>query len=235
MKKAAEAASENGGDERGGVDVTTRARRAKLSEAIGDEARKGFDLVLVGVDKVTATKERFDKKVEDIAAEFDGPLAIIAGKGKHLEDPMPGSFNILVPVSGSGVSRRGAEVAVALAQAASGSLRVIYVATTRDKGVRRGASRSLLQEEGVLKDAGALAARYDVDITTTLRSNAAPEAAILQEIKATDVDLVVMGVDRFQAEHLSFGGVADAVIRQSAVSVLLISSGESHRPPEKQS
>jgi nucleotide-binding universal stress UspA family protein len=133
------------------------------------------------------------------------------------------------------VSRRGAEVAVALAQAASGSLRVIYVATTRDKGVRRGRSRSLIQEEGVLNDASALAARYDVDITTTLRSNTVPEAAILQEIKTTDVDLVVMGVDRIQAEHLSFGGVADAVIRQSGVSVLLVSSGESHRPPEKES
>ncbi|MBR0830650.1 cation:proton antiporter [Bradyrhizobium manausense] len=235
VKKAAEVVGKSTEEAVGHVDVTTRARRARLGEAIGEEAKKGFDLVLVGVDKVTATSDRFDRRVEDIAAEFQGALAIVAGKGNHLKDPMPASFNILVPVSGSGVSRRGAEVAVALAQAASGSLRVIYVATTRDKGVRRAASRALIQEEGVLKDASALAARYDVDITTTLRSNTAPEAAILREIKATCVDLVVMGVDRVQAEHLSFGSVADAVIRQSRVSVLLVSSGESHRPPDKES
>lgn len=229
VKKAAETVSANG--DGGSVDVVTRARRAELGEAIADEARKGFDLLVVGVDKVAATKDRFDRKIEDIAAKFDGPLAIVAAKGKHLKQPMPDALNILVPVSGSGVSKRGAEVAVALSQAGSGSLRVIYVATTRDKGAQRGASRGLSQEAGILKDASDLAARYDVDITTTLRVNRAPEAAILREIDTTDVDLVVMGVDRIQADHLSFGGVADAVLRQSKVSVLLVSSGEARQAP----
>ena len=226
VKKAAETVSANSEGEAGRVDVVTRARRAELGETITEEARKGFDLLIVGVDKVTATKDRFDRRIEDIAATFDGPLAIVAAKGKHLKQPMPEGLNILVPVSGSSVSRRGAEVAVALTQAGSGALRVIYVATTRDKGAQRGASRGLGQEAGILKDASDLAARYDVDITTTLRVNRAPEAAILREIDTTDVDLVVMGVDRIQADHLSFGGVADAVLRQSKVSVLLVSSGE---------
>ncbi|MGY8665295.1 cation:proton antiporter [Bradyrhizobium sp. UFLA05-109] len=231
VKKAAEAVAGDGGGEGGHVDVITRTRRAELGEAIADEARKGFDLLVVGVDKVTATKDRFDRKVEDIAAQFEGPLAIVAAKGKHLKQPMPDALNILVPVSGSGVSKRGAEVAVALAQAGSGSLRVIYVATTRDKGAQRGASRGLSQEAGILKDASDLAARYDVDITTTLRVSRAPEAAILREIETTDVDLVVMGVDRIQADRLSLGGVADAVLRQSKVSVLLVSSGEARQTP----
>lgn len=234
VRKAAEAVSANSDGEAGSVDVVTRSRRAELGDTIADEARKGFDLLVVGVDKVAATKDRFDRKIEDIAAKFDGPLAIVAAKGKHLKQPMPDALNILVPVSGSGVSKRGAEVAVALTQAGSGALRVIYVATTRDKGAQRGASRGLSQEAGILKDASDLAARYDVDITTTLRVNRAPEAAILREIDTTDVDLVVMGVDRIQADHLSFGGVADAVLRLSKVSVLLVSSGEARQAlPEK--
>lgn len=229
VKKAAEAAKTDG--EAGSIDVVTRARRTALGETIADEARKGFDLLVVGVDKVVATKDRFDRKIEDIAAQFEGPLAIVAARGEHLKQPMPDALNILVPVSGSAVSKRGAEVAVALAQGGSGSLRVIYVATTRDKGAQRGASRGLNQEAGILKDASDLAARYDVDITTTLRVNRAPEAAILREIDTTAVDLVVMGVDRIQADHLSFGGVADAVLRQSKVSVLLVSSGEARQAP----
>ena len=229
VKKAAEAVSEAG--QAGSVDVITRTRKAALSVAIADEARKGFDLLVVGVDKITAAKDRFDSRIEDIAAEFDGPLAIVAVNGRHLKQPMPDTLNILVPVSGSSVSKRGAEVAVALAQAGSGSLRVIYVVTTRDRGAQRGASRGLSQEESILKETSDLAARYDVDITTTLRVNRAPEAAILREIDTTDVDLVVMGVDRIRADHLSFGGVADAVIRQSKVSVLLVSSGEARRVP----
>ena len=187
----------------------------------------------LGADRVAAAKDRFGRKIEDIASKFDGPLAIVAAKGKHLKQPMPDSLKILVPVSGSGVSKRGAEVAVALTQAGSGSLRVIYVATTRDKGAQRGSSRGLGQEAGILKDASDLAARYDVDITTTLRVNRAPEAAILREIDTTDVDLVVMGVDRIQADHLSFGGVADAVLRQSKVSVMLVSSGEARQAPSE--
>ena len=229
VKKAAESAGTDG--DAVGIDVVTRARRTALGETIADEARKGFDLLVVGIDKVATTKDRFDRKIEAIAAQFDGPLAIVAARGKHLKQPMPDALNILVPVSGSGISKRGAEVAVALAQGGSGSLRVIYVATTRDKGAQRGASRGLNQEAGILKDASDLAARYDVDITTTLRVNRAPEAAILREIDTTDVDLVVMGVDRIQADHLSFGGVADAVLRQSKVSVLLVSSGEARQAP----
>ncbi|RZN12056.1 potassium transporter [Bradyrhizobium genosp. SA-3] len=231
VKKAAATVSANGGGEAGSVDVVTRTRRAELGETIADEARKGFDLLVVGIDKVAAAKDRFDRKIEDIAAEFEGPLAIVVAKGRHLKQPVPDALNILVPVSGSGVSKRGAEVAVALAQAGSGSLRVIYVTTTRDKGAQRGTSRGLSQETGILKDTSDLAARYDVDITTTLRVNRAPEAAILREIDTTDVDLVVMGVDRIQADHLSFGGVAAAVLRQSKVSVLLVSSGEARQAP----
>jgi Kef-type K+ transport system membrane component KefB/nucleotide-binding universal stress UspA family protein len=228
VKKAAETVSA-GDDDSGSVDVVTRVRRAELGETIADEARKGFDLLVVGVDKVATAKDRFDQRIEDIAATFEGPLAVVAAKGMHLKQPLPDTLNILVPVSGSGVSKRGVEVAVALTQAGSGSLRVIYVATTRDKGAQRGASRGLSQEAGILKDASDLAARYEVDITTTLRVNRAPEAAILREIDTTDVDLVVMGVDRIQSDHLSFGGVADAVLRQSKVSVILVSSGEARQ------
>ena len=229
VKKAAEAVAANKEEDTGNVDVVTRARRAELGETITEEARKGFDLLVVGIDKVAATKDRFDRRIDDIAATFEGPLAIVAAKGQHLKQPNPDGLKILVPVSGSAISKRGAEVAVALAQGGSGSLRVIYVATTRVKGAQRGASRGLSQEAGILKDASDLAARYDVDLTTTLRVNRAPEAAILREIETTDVDLVVMGVDRIQGDYLSFGGVADAVLRQSKVSVLLVSSGEAVR------
>jgi nucleotide-binding universal stress UspA family protein len=85
---------------------------------------------------------------------------------------------------------------------------------------------SLLNEEAILKDTTALAARYGVDVTTAVRANAAPEQAILEEIRACRADMVVMGVDRILGDTLSFGGVADAVLRKSKVSVLLVSSGE---------
>ena len=67
----------------------------------------------------------------------------------------------------------------------------------------------------------------DVNVTTAIRANAAPERAILREIERSGADLVVLGVDRIRGETLSFGGVAAAVLRESKVSVLLISTGDS--------
>ena len=63
------------------------------------------------------------------------------------------------------MSRRGAEVAVALARLNDTPLKVVYVSTTRDKGARRRrASLSLAPEEAILKDTAAAAARYDVEV-----------------------------------------------------------------------
>ena len=189
-----------------------------------------FDLLVVGLDKVIDAKSSFDRKIEDVTVGFEAPLAIVVAKANHLKAPLTNDFKILVPVSGSGVSRRGAEIAVALARSSLAPLRLVYVSTTRDKGVRRnGASMSLLSAEAILKDIAALAARYDVDITSSVRANAAPEDAILQEINASGADLVIMGVDRIHGETLNFGGVADAVLRKSKVSVLLVSNGEASR------
>lgn len=227
VKNAAKAIAEADEESTRDVDVTTRARDKKAGDAVVDEARKGFDLLVVGMDKVLGNKDGYDKKIEDMTAGFEGPLAIVVAKGRHLMPPAAAGLRILVPVSGSGVSRRGAEIAVALARMSLTPLRVVYVSTTRDKGVRRGvASVSLLKEEAILKDAAALAARYDVDVTTSLRASAAPEEAILQEIRDSGADLVVMGVDRIHGDSLDFGSVAAAVIAKSKVSVLLVSNGK---------
>lgn len=227
VKNAARAVSELDEESTRKVDVTTRVRQKKASDAVAEEARKGFDLLMVGMEKVLGSKERFDAKVEDVVAEFEGPVAIVAAKGRHLRQAEGGAFRILVPVSGSGVSRRGAETAVALARHSAATLHVMYVSTTRDKGSRRnGESISLFREEGILKDIEVLAARYNLDITTTIRANTAPEKAILREIHSSGADLVVMGVDRINGESLSFGGVAAFVLKNSKVSTLLVSNGQ---------
>jgi K+:H+ antiporter len=223
-KAIAELDAENTSDD---VDVTTRSRRARPSDAVADEARKGFDLLVVGMDKVTGAKGGYDRKVEEVTKGFEGPIALVAAKGKHLKQPASNVFRVLVPVSGSGVSRRGAEVAITLSRASLVPMQVIYVSTTRDKDSRREASMSLMHEEAILKDVGVLASRYDVAVHTIMHANMSPDDAILKEIRDNDVDLVVMGVDRVKGDSLNFGGVAAAVLEKSKVSVLLVSSGDS--------
>ena len=214
-------------DSPGNIEITTRVPKERPAEAIEDEAKKGFDLLVVGMDKTLNGKGGFDQKIENICDGFRNPMAIAVAKGSHLARPAVPGFRILVPVSGSAVSRRGAEVAIALAHVSRNPLRVVYVSTTRDKSSRRGrTSISLGREEAVLKDAAAAAARYNVDASTVLRAHTVPELAILQEIRSSNADLVVLGVDRIAGEKLDFGGVAHAVLSKSKASVLLIADGD---------
>ncbi len=229
VKNAAKAIAELDDEVTRDVDITTKAKEKKAGEAVVNEARKGFDLLLVGMDKAIGSKDDFDKKIEDVTSGFEGPLAIVVAKASHLKRPANNAFKILTPVSGSGVSRRGAEIAVALARSSSTPLCVVYVSTTRDKGSRRNVSVSLLQEEAILKDTSAIAARYDVDVTTTIRASMSPEQAILREIDSSGADLVVMGVDRIKGDRLNLGSVAAFVLKNSKVSVLLISNGDTNR------
>jgi nucleotide-binding universal stress UspA family protein len=191
---------------------------------VADEARKGFDLLVVGMDKVISAPGSYDRKIDEVTRGFQGAIALVAAKGKHLDQPASNVFRILVPVSGSGVSRRGAELAIALSRTALTPMQLVYVSTTRDKG---SASMSLMHEEAILKDIGVLASHYDVEVHTIMHANMSPDTAILQEIRDNNVDLVVMGVDRVNGDRLNFGGVAASVIQQSEASVLLVSSGES--------
>jgi len=80
-----------------------------------DEARKGFDLLVVGMDKVGGATDGFDKKLEAVTAGFEARWRSSRRKALISSSRWTRPFKILVPVSGSAVSRRGAEIAIALA------------------------------------------------------------------------------------------------------------------------
>jgi Kef-type K+ transport system membrane component KefB/nucleotide-binding universal stress UspA family protein len=213
----------------GEIDVTTRIQEATLQttlrEAIADEARKGFDLLLVGLSPVLTADGRFSTPLQELAAGFEGPLALVhdrtGGPGARSNGPR----RLLVPVSGSGVSRRGAEVAIAIARARKARLHFVYVSTTRDQGTRREASDAMRERASqILTETTAMAARYQLEITTRVHANAAPERAIVQEIGAVDADLIVLGVDRLEGEALDFGLVAASVLARASTPVLLVAT-----------
>ena len=65
---------------------------------------------------MTAPNTSFHRDVERVAKGFDAPLAIVAARGPHLQSPADSRLKMLVPFTGAAVSRRAAEVAVALAR-----------------------------------------------------------------------------------------------------------------------
>jgi Kef-type K+ transport system membrane component KefB/nucleotide-binding universal stress UspA family protein len=214
-------------DEPASVSVTVRKQSAIPTEqVVTSEAKKGYDLLFVGIGNMKSKDEAFNPEISRMAAAFAGPLAIVAAQGDHLKQPGESRFNILVPVTGTDASRRAAEVAIALGRAVGCSVTALHVANTASNGRRRGVRGmgDRRREQAILKDIARMADRYDVPIKTAVRSDVAPDKAILSEAKKGCHDLIVMGVNRRSGDALFFGDTAAAVFEKSPASILLLSS-----------
>jgi nucleotide-binding universal stress UspA family protein len=224
------------------VDVVAKApdQAAAPEDAVAGEASKGYDFMLIGVENTMSEPGVFHDSVSRIASGFEGPLAVVMAQGKHAKRPLQSRFKILVPVTGTAVSRRGAEVALALAHAAAVPITALFVSaaprsnrTLRRFRQDRAARRS---ERAILKDIVELADNFDTPMSTATRRNDTAEEAILREARRGGYDLIVMGVNRRPGETLYFGRVAAAVMARAEFSVLFVASesyAQERRPAER--
>jgi len=199
------------------IDITTKVEKPK-ADAIAAEAEKGYDLLIIGLDKTVAGKTQFHGDVTKLALGFKGALAVVEARGRHRERPLPSKLSILVPVNGTEASRRGAEVAVMLARVSQAPLTVLYV-TPADAN-----KRSRQYEEAILKDIVALAETYNVNARSAVRADEAAEAAILKEMAARRHNITVIGVGRRPGDKLFFGDTAAGLLEKSEYSLLFVAS-----------
>ncbi|HET7382853.1 MAG TPA: cation:proton antiporter [Pseudolabrys sp.] len=198
--------------------VTTMVEKAPKQEAVAEEAKKGYGLMIIGMQKTSIRHDQFHDDVANLAAGFDGPIVVADAREEHLENPLHGKLSILVPVNGTEPSRRAAEIAIALARASKAPLTALYVAARGKK------KRSRQYEEAILKDIVELADTYEVDLRTSVHANVAPEEAILEEMARRRHNLVVMGVGRRPGEKLFFGDTAAALLEKSGNSLMFVAS-----------
>jgi nucleotide-binding universal stress UspA family protein len=198
--------------------VTTIVEKSAKSKTIAAEAEKGYDLMIVGLETTVARRNEFHEDVANLAAGFEGPIAVTDIRDKLLEHPLHGKLDMLVPVNGTEMSRRAAEVAIAMARASKATLTALYVAPG-------GKSRRTRQyEEAILKDIVKLAESYELELRTAVRANVAAEEAILKEIARGKHNLIVMGVGRRPGEKLFFGDTAAALMEKSERSLLFVAT-----------
>jgi Kef-type K+ transport system membrane component KefB/nucleotide-binding universal stress UspA family protein len=231
VEEAVKAAAEdtklarNSEDEPAPVDVTVRKHRASSGEIIAKEAKKGYDLLVVGIENTRNKSGGFHPDVSRIASAFEGPLAVVSANGGHLKQPQQSPLHLLVPVTGNEVSRRAADVAIAIARASECPITALYVATGgAGNGRRRRGFRARRQEQAIMKDVVEMADRHDVMARTAVHSDVAPHEAILAEAKKHGHDLIVMGVSRRPGDNLFFGDTAAAVLENSPASIVFVAS-----------
>jgi Kef-type K+ transport system membrane component KefB/nucleotide-binding universal stress UspA family protein len=206
------------------VEVTTIVHEQPSPALIAEEAKKGYDVFIVGLGQTSKQNKEFDKGVTNLAKGFDGPLIISAVRDDLSKKP-EGKFDILIPVNGTEPSRRAAEVAITLARATKAQVTVLYVAVRPDtrRGARRGI-RTRRHEEAILKDIVAIADGYNMSIRTAVVAERAADEAILGELARRKHNLVVMGVSRRPGEKLFFGDTAAALLEKSQRSLLFVAS-----------
>jgi len=206
----------------GKIEVTTVRKPATGPESVAEEARKGYDLLVIGVADTRDRKGGFGRGVSLIAKEFEGALAVIDGPDGEGEQLFREGGKILVPVNGTDASRRAAEVGFTVARASDAEVTVLYV-TTRGAGGKGNGRGTRRQEAAVLKDIGALAERYGLDVRRSIRADTAPDEAIIREAKR-GYDLIVLGANRRPGYTLFFGNTAAAVLDRAETSKLFVAS-----------
>jgi nucleotide-binding universal stress UspA family protein len=205
------------------ADVTVKIPDKPPAEAIKEEALKGYDLLFIGVEHAKNKSGGFHADVARAATAFDGPLALVVGNSGALEHGRECPRKILVPVTGTEVSRRAAEVAIAVGRACDASVTALYVSSRRaNGGHRRRPLRSRRQQQAILKEVVEIADRHGFEIKTAMRTNIAPDDAIVSAAKRGGHDLIIMGVNRRAGDSLDFGDTAAAILENAESSILYV-------------
>jgi nucleotide-binding universal stress UspA family protein len=208
----------------GPVEVRTIVHELPSAAAVAAEAKKGYDLLVVGLEHTAASgTPEFHEDVTQIAQGFDGPIAITTTRGEL--DRMPNhALSILVPVNGTEQAKRGAEAAIVMARATNSQLTVLYVAP-REAGAKRPRSRtSHANQEAILKEITQLAGGYNLNIHTAMLADSAANDAIMKEAERRKNNLIVLGVGRRPGETLFFGDTAAGLLADAKCSLLFVAT-----------
>src|SRR5262249_27000291 len=220
--KAAATISPAGKESAKPIDVVERHHGLPWHEAVSAEARKGYDLLVIGVDPTVGPAGGFHDHISRLARGFPGSLAIISARGRHEIDPASVGPNILVAVTGSEVSRHGAEVALALGKAANTPVTALSVIAPESRNARQRFGVRIREASEVAKEIKGLAAAIEQPVKIARRTDISPEDAILREARLGNHDLILLGVSRRPGERLSFGELAAALLESSDRSLFFL-------------
>jgi len=181
--------------------------------------------------------DAFHEQIAHSAAGFGGPFAIAIARGIDRQETIRTRLRILVPVTGTAISRHGAEVAIALAQASQGSVTALHVAdhqtTQRSWGREVSAAIAPLSiAEAIIRDIVRLGDPYGVEVKGALRRSGTPQETILRQLKVGDYNLLVMGVSPRPGDQLFFGQVPAEVLDRAECSILFVAGEPPVAMPE---
>jgi Kef-type K+ transport system membrane component KefB/nucleotide-binding universal stress UspA family protein len=200
------------------VDVVARTIQGERDAVVAAEALRGYDILLASLGEDASLT---DKDLVRTITAFGGPMALAAVRGVHRQNPAHGPSRILVPVNGSIASRRGLEVGLALARATRADITALHVREPGRRPRRFGLGRRV--DLAVLREAVSLAEQMDVKLRTRVHRRAGPADATVAEARR-GYDLIVLGVAKRPGEVPVAGKVAETLLEEATVSVVLVAT-----------
>jgi Kef-type K+ transport system membrane component KefB/nucleotide-binding universal stress UspA family protein len=218
------AETEKGDDKPRKVDITKRAAD-EPEEAVSDEARKGYDFLFVGIDRMRDGKGAFTTDLSRAVSGFDGPMGLVMAGDYEDAAEQPG-YNILVPVNGTEASRRGLEMALSIASAEETQITALLVGErkTERRGRAKRTTAARKAEKAILEDVKALAKRHGHAIRPAIRLEGSPEEAIFEEAKKMKASLIVIGASRRVGDLLYYGKTVGALLEKWKGAVIVVGS-----------
>jgi nucleotide-binding universal stress UspA family protein len=215
-------AAQSKADEEGLVDLIERRQELPPGEAIAAEARRNYGLMIVGVHPATGPDGDFSEQVSLMAKGFTGPLMIVAARGPHQSAPSDAPLKLLVPATGSEVSRGGIEMGLVIGKAAGSPITVLTVSPPEmpDLPVRQDARQRDAIETG--REAKSLAEAANHPLRVMQRTAQSPLQAILREAHRGGFGLILLGASRRPGETLSLGKLSSQLLQTSERSLALL-------------
>jgi Kef-type K+ transport system membrane component KefB/nucleotide-binding universal stress UspA family protein len=202
------------------IHVTTRPKDSDLAALLGQDFEKGHDLLFAGVEPTGTPAGGFSQRISEMAFAFKGTTAIVSS---HAIDPIrERSLKILVPISGTARSTRAAEFAAILAKANGCQAAALYInEPAKARSLPRARDIAGFHREAFSR-VDDIANFYDVEIDKIVQTGKSAELSILKQARRGRYNLIVIGVSRREGKNLSYGAIADALLKATDNSVIFL-------------
>jgi Kef-type K+ transport system membrane component KefB len=217
------AALGNGLEESKVTFLTKTEQAANPVEGILQEARLGYDLVLLSHGGRWDTPgSKFGGLVEQVARE--SPCSVLLVRGGD-NGTYAGLKHILVPTTGKGVSAHACEFAIWLARGTGASVTAMCVveqAAIEPYWLSVYERQAMDLAQDVLDNVAALAHGFDIQVDTFVRTSGHAGEEIVRTAEEVCADIVVMGGNVHATRTLFFGRTISYVLERSTGAVAVL-------------
>ena len=205
-----------------------------IAEVVLDEARRGYDLLVLGASEQrdgSRSSTLFNPLIDQLIQDAPCPLLIVSSRDEHANDEEIATVplkRILLPVSGTQYNHLAAEVAFAMARDRDMVVEVVHVVdrvrVSAGIHAEEGLFHSMDMANEMLSEIATVGRAMGATVHTDVLMSANPEAAIVERAE-NRADLIVLASSRRRVtQRAFFGHLVDHVLRHATCPVAIVSS-----------